>query len=236
MNWPDNGPRGEGVVFTEEDLLPVSALQHLVFCPRRAALIYIEEAWADNEATAQGTALHDKVHAPPPAESRGEVRIAWGLALRSLRLGLVGKADVVEFHLTEEAGVELLGLAGRWRPFPVEYKRGRLRREEGYLVQLCAQALCLEEMLKVDVPAGAIFYGQPKRRLEVIFDQKLRRQTEEAASQLHQLFRARLTPPAKYEKKCESCSLMDLCLPRAGEAGGSVRKYLSSAFSLSEDE
>jgi len=221
---------------SEDDLLPVSALADLVFCPRRAALHHLEGMWEENLYTIEGYFLHEKAHAPPPTESRGEIRVAWGLPLRSFRLGLSGKADVVEFHLTKETGVELPGLAGCWQPFPVEYKRGRLRREEGYLVQLCAQALCLEEMLKVEVPAGAIFYGQPKRRLEVVFDQKLRRQTEAAASQLHELFRSRQTPLAKYEKKCDSCSLIDLCLPKAGEASGRVRQYLSSAFILAGDE
>jgi CRISPR-associated exonuclease Cas4 len=213
--------------FGEDDLLPISALADLVFCERRAALHHIEAVWEDNVFTVEGTFMHQRVHSEEPLESRGDLRIARGLRLRSLRLGLSGIADVVEFHRVggNEAasagqanglprGVDLPGTRGSWQPFPVEYKRGRLRREEGYQVQLCAQALCLEEMLRVTVPVGAVFYGQPRRRLEVTFSEELRTQTESAAARLHELSRAGKTPPARYEKKCDSCSLLTLCMPK----------------------
>jgi CRISPR-associated exonuclease Cas4 len=129
-----------------------------------------------------------------------------------------------------QAGVSLPGVRGLWQPFPVEYKRGRLRREEGYEVQLCAQALCLEEMLTVAVPAGAVFYGQPRKRLEVAFGEDLRRETETAAARLHELIRAGETPPACYEKKCESCSLLTLCMPKTVGKAGAVGKYLLDAL------
>jgi CRISPR-associated exonuclease Cas4 len=116
---------------------------------------------------------------------------------------------------------------GLWRPFPVDYKRGRLRHEEGFEIQLCAQALCIEEMLGVAVPVGAIFYGKPRRRLEVIFDADIRKRTEQAAFRLHDLFRSGQTPPARYEKKCENCSLTDLCMPKVTGTAKSVAKYLS---------
>lgn len=233
-------------VFIEEDLLPLSALQHLLFCERRAALVHVEGIWAENLSTMEGRHLHERADMLD-CESRGAVRIARGLRLRSLRLGLVGKADVVEFHrvgaltVSEEVvqggiadSVRLPGVTGRWRPFPVEYKRGRLRREEGYEVQLCAQALCLEEMLNVKVPSGAIFYGQPRRRLEVVFDEQLRRQTDVSAARLHQIVGAGKTPPARYEKKCEQCSLLNLCLPEVTGNSRSARGYLRRGLADTE--
>jgi CRISPR-associated exonuclease Cas4 len=229
-------------MFEDDDLLPISALAHLFFCERRAALIHIEGLWDENRFTAEGRNLHERAH-EPALESRGDVRIARGLRLRSLRLGLTGKADVVEFRRLAEAGAaaggESSGLPagaalpstqGSWQPFPVEYKRGRLRREEGYEVQLCAQALCLEEMLGVAVPVGAVFYGQPRKRLEVVFSEELRRETETAAARLHELTRAGKTPVARYEKKCESCSLLSLCMPKTTGGRKSVDRYLGAVF------
>ena len=126
--------------------------------------------------------------------------------------------------------MRLEGVSGFWKPMPVEYKRGRLRREEGYEVQLCAHAICLEEMLGGSIAAGSIFYGQPRRRLEVIFDEKLRCQTAEAAARLHELIRLGKTPAAVYEKKCESCSLKQICLPKTSDGRHSARKYLSESM------
>ena len=228
-------------MYSEEDLLPLSALQHLLFCERRAALVHVEGIWEDNVFTVEGSHLHRKVEDDLPVETRGDVRIARGLRLRSLRLGLAGKTDVVEFHRLidvlsgsasdiKAAGVALSGTSGLWSPFPVEYKRGRLRREEGYEVQLCAQALCLEEMLGVHIPEGAIFYGKPRRRLEVKFDTTLRERTEAAAFRLHELVRSRKTPRARYEKKCESCSLLNICMPKAMSTRRSIAGYMDLAF------
>ncbi len=202
--------------YTEDDLFPLSALQHLVFCERQCALIHIEQAWDENRFTAEGRVMHERVH-EAGEESRGEVKTARDLSLRSLRLGLVGKADVVEFH--REAG-------GIWRPFPVEHKRGKPKPDESDMVQLCAQALCLEEMLGVRVDSGAIFYGRTRRRLEVDFDGSLRGQTEKTAARLHELIESGLTPKPDYTKKCKSCSLVDLCLPQAIRKRVSVAGYL----------
>ncbi len=145
--------------YAEDDLIPISALQHLIFCERQCALIHVEQAWDENRFTAEGRIMHERVH-EAGEDSRGTVRVARGLSLRSLRLGLIGKADVVEFHRVER---------GRWRPFPVEHKRGKPKPDESDKVQLCAQALCLEEMLGAEVPSGAIFYGRTRHRLEVAF-------------------------------------------------------------------
>ena len=226
------------ILFSEEDLLPVSALADLVYCERRAALHHLELIWEDNSLTVEGTYLHEKVDSQGPAEVRGDLRIVRGLRLRSLQLGLSGKADVVEFHRVPEgeSGIRLEGVAGLWRPTPVEYKRGRLRHEEGYEVQLCAQAMCLEEMLKIDVRGGAIFYGKTRRRLEIAFDEKLRRETEAAAQRLHELLNGSATPRAVQGPKCERCSLLDLCLPGATGKDNNVRRYLAKAITEGEQK
>ncbi|HMB52207.1 MAG TPA: CRISPR-associated protein Cas4 [Thermoanaerobaculia bacterium] len=167
---------------TAAEPLPLSALQHLVFCERQFALIHVERQWADNPLTVDGKALHEQADAGG-SETRGDVRILRGLALRCERLALVGKADVVELHRTGGGdGARLPGADGCWRPFPVEYKRGRPKLHDADRVQLCAQAFCLEEMLAVPVPAGALFYGKTRRREEVAFDPALRQRTETAAA------------------------------------------------------
>lgn len=186
----------------ESNLLPISALQHLLFCERQCALIHIEQVWADNQFTAEGNVLHERTHEGPD-ESRPGVRITRGLPVRSLDLGLSGQCDVVEFH--ELSGEVLV----------VEYKRGKPKSHAADEVQLCAQALCLEEMLHRRVENGALFYGQRRRRTDVLFDEELRALTRASALRLHALIAARVTPFALREKKCESCSLLPICLPDA---------------------
>lgn len=209
------------IEFTEADLLPISALQHLMFCERQCALLYLEQTWDENRLTVEGKILHEKVH-NGQNESRGDARIARGLRLRSLKLGLTGQADVVEFRRQAD---------GTWLPFPVEYKRGRPKPDICDEVQLCAQAMSLEEMLSVTIPEGAIFYGQPRRRYAVAFNTLLRAQTESAAKRLHQLFNARQTPPAIYDKKCDNCSLIHLCLPKSAGRNKSATRYLGAMLS-----
>lgn len=213
-------------MFTEDELLPLSALQHLLFCERQCALIHIEQAWAENRFTAEGRIMHERVD-EAGRESRGRVRTANGLPLRSLRLGLSGKADAVEFHREGDGGSDA---ASVWRPFPVEYKRGKPKQNDCDLVQLCAQALCLEEMLEVAVPEGALYYGKPRRRLAVVFAELLREKTREAARRLHELINSGHTPQARYEKKCESCSMLSVCMPKVTGAHRSVRRYMAQAL------
>lgn len=183
------------------DLLPLSALQHILFCERQCALIHLEQVWADNHLTTLGNQLHKKAH-DGPDETRDGIRITRGLDIVSHRLGLRGKADIVEFH---RDGTVL----------PVEYKRGRPKKDDCDRVQICAQALCLEEMLGIKIPNGALFYGENKRRHDVAFDENLRTITESTATRLHAMIDARITPPAMREPKCESCSLLELCMPDA---------------------
>jgi len=213
-------------MFTEDELLPLSGLQHLVFCERQWALIHIEQQWAENRLTAEGRVLHEKAHEPGD-ESRGGVRICRGLRIRSLRLGLSGQADVVEFHHQP---------AGSDRPFPIEYKRGRPKPSRCDEVQLCAQALCLEEMLGLEIERGAIFYGQPRRRMEVEFSLELRKETETLAERMRFLYARRITPPAVYLPKCDRCSLFDICLPKSAGAGKAVKDYVrrSVAYAMSD--
>jgi CRISPR-associated exonuclease Cas4 len=186
-------------MYTEDELLPLSGLQHLVFCERQWALIHLEQQWAENRLTAEGRLLHEAVH-DPSRESRPGVVICRGLALRSLRLGLSGQADVVEFR------------AGQ--PLPVEYKRGKPKNDLSDQIQLCAQALCLEEMLNLTVQQGALFYGTTRRRFDVRFDEPIRRQVEQLSLRMHELYRNKQTPEANYQPKCENCSLIEVCLPR----------------------
>lgn len=202
--------------YNEDDLIQLSALQHIVFCERQCALIHIEQIWDENLFTAEGRIMHDKVDTAD-RESRGNVRIEYGVPLRSLRLGLIGKADVVEFHKMDD---------GTWIPFPVEYKRGKPKIEDCDRVQLCAQAICLEEMLNVEIKNGALFYNRTRRREDVVFDKKLRMETEDAARKVHALIESRSTPKPEYSKKCKKCSLYELCMPKVSRK---VNNYLMKA-------
>lgn len=218
-------------MYTEDELLPISALQHLLFCERQCALIHIEQSWDENRLTAEGRILHERVH-EQESESRGDVRIARGVRLRSLRLGLIGMADVVEFHRGAAANLksQISDIKSQWTPLPVEYKRGRPKPDSCDKVQLCAQAMCLEEMLGCAIAEGAIFYGVPRRREGVAFDSGLRSKTERAATRLHELVASTVTPPARYEKKCRNCSLFSICMPKAMQTR-SAKRFLEDALS-----
>jgi CRISPR-associated exonuclease Cas4 len=182
-----------------DDYPPIRALNDLLFCERRCALHRIEQIWSDNRHTVQGTAGHARAHTDTSrCEHESGDRVERGLWLCSHRLRLTGKADVVEF---------------RPEPFPIEYKNGRRRRWDNDDVQLCAQALCLEEMLGVRVPAGAIYHLGSRRRREVVFDEALRHRTEDAARRLHELLAVTTTPPPVLKPRCRGCSLHALCLP-----------------------
>ena len=201
----------------EIDHIPLSALQHYLFCPRQCALIHVERQWFENRFTAEGKVMHDRVDKGDDRD-RGPVRIEYSLPLVCHKLGLVGKADVVEFHLVDK-------VAGIWLPYPVEYKRGKPKKDNIDKVQLCAQAICLEEMYHTIVPEGALFYGKTRRRQKVLFCPELRQETIDTAWRVHTIFRERITPAPFYTAKCESCSFLDFCLPRVCK-GKSVKSYL----------
>lgn len=191
-------------LYDEDDLVMISALQHYLFCPRQCALIHIEQQWLENRLTAEGRILHERVHGGG-RESRRTLRVEFDVPIRSLRLGVIGRADIVEFHRQEN---------GLWQPLPVEYKRGRPKKDDIDRVQLCAQALCLEEMLDCAVPEGALYYGEKKRRTLVTFEAGLREKTAQTAAAVHALLADGRTPPPHYAERCESCSFLPLCLPK----------------------
>ncbi|KAF0222504.1 MAG: putative RecB family [Rhodospirillaceae bacterium] len=199
----------------DDDLIPLSAIQHYTVCPRQCALIHIERQWADNRLTAEGNVMHAVVDAQG-AETRAELRRVTGLPLRCQRLRLVGRADVVEFRGDT--------------PFPVEHKRGRPKDDERDRVQLCAQALCLEEMTGKAVPEGALYYGLTRRRQNVVFDSALRERTEAAIRGVAALLASGRTPPPVTVPACRGCSLRDLCLPDS-LAHPSVAAYLAERLS-----
>lgn len=198
----------------DDDLIPLSALQHQLFCPRQCALIHVEGLWAEDVATAEGRLLHERADSGQP-ERRPGVQIARSLALRSAALGVSGKADVVEFH----------GQARQ--PFPVEYKRGKPKSHQADEVQLCAQAICLEEMFDVSVPEGALFYGQTRRRQVVAFDAALRALTAQTAAAARANILAGTTPRPVATPACKRCSLRDLCQPDRLERPPEVARWLA---------
>lgn len=203
-------------VGNEEDLVPLSAVQHMLYCPRQCALIHNEQQWSENQHTAEGRILHERVDSATQ-ENRGGVTTARSVALRSLQLGLAGVADVVEMHPGQ-------------RPYPVEYKRGKPKRHRADEVQLCAQAMCLEEMLGVSVPEGALFYGQSRRRKVVQFDAELRELTRRIAFETRNMLSSGETPLPAYEpRKCNACSLQSVCQPRMPRHADDVASWLARA-------
>ena len=198
----------------EANLIVISALQHMLYCPRQCALIHIEQQWAENIYTAEGRVLHQRVDAGG-GERRGGVGSERGVPLRSLRLGVFGVADVIEIH----AGGRL---------YPVEYKRGRPKAHRADEVQLCAQAMCLEEMLETPVPEGALFYGAERRRKTVLFDDELRTLTERLATDTSRMLASGETPPAEHDsRKCGACSLRELCQPLQPGKPDRVNRWLA---------
>jgi CRISPR-associated exonuclease Cas4 len=193
--------RGE-LIFTEDQLLPLSALQHWLYCPRQCGLIHLEQVWAENKFTAEGQVMHHKAHEGTD-ESKGGVRITRSLSVRSFVLGISGQCDIVEFHADG-------------RVLPVEYKRGKPKSHRADEVQICTQAMCLEEMLGVAILRGSLFYGENRRRAVVEFDSALRELVTETAAALHAMIDSRKTPLAGYEaRRCDACSLIELCQPKA---------------------
>lgn len=202
----------------DADLVPLSALQHFLYCPRQCALIHVEQAWAENRFTAEGRVLHEAT-AKAGHEKRRGVRVVTAMPLVSRRLGVSGIADLVEMHKSDD---------GQWRPFPVEYKRGKPKSHKADEVQLCAQAMALEEMFTVTLTDGVLFYGEIRRRVGVPFDEGLRQLTAEVAASTRTLLASGSTPPAIYDKrKCNACSLVELCQPKRLSRTTSASQWLA---------
>ena len=213
-------------MIAEEEYLFLSGIQHFSFCPRQWGLIYIEQQWAHNYLTIGGDILHTKAHDGDAVEKRGDMIIFRALKIASRTLGISGECDVVEFH-KDERGVPLHGYAGLWVPHVVEYKRGKSKTDDCDRLQLCAQAVCLEEMLCTKIEEGALFYGESCRREAVEFTLELRAELAATVETMHSLYRKKHTPKAKPGKHCRSCSMNDLCLPKLyTQDKTSVQKYL----------
>ena len=206
----------------------LSELQHFAFCRRQWALIHIEQQWAENVRTVEGKLMHQRAHDETLFERRGETLTARGMRVVSHELKASGACDVVEFHAAPD-GVTLAGIDGRWKPYPVEYKRGEPKENDADELQLCGQAMCLEEMLVCEIPSGALFYGETRRRFPVSFTQELREEVRQDAAQMHNLYRRGHTPHVRPTKSCNACSLKELCLPRL-QKSGSVQEYLRESM------
>ena len=213
-------------LYEEDELLALSGIQHYAFCPRQWALIHIERQWQENLRTIQGKQLHERVDDPDFFEARGDILVTRSVPLSSFTLGVYGVADMVEFHSVEEGGITLKGRQGMWHPVPIEYKKGRPKQNDIDEVQLCAQAICLEEMLAVEISWGYIFYGETRHRTKVEFSPELRDSVFEQTEQMHTLFQQQITPKATTGKHCKACSLEELCLPKIASKYPSVANYI----------
>lgn len=198
--------------YSPEDLLPLSGIQHFLFCRRQWALIHVERQWQENALTAEGRILHSRVDDPFFTEKRKGVLIARSVPVASTALGLFGVCDVVEFTESPE-GIHLPGREGTFLPAPVEYKHGKPKQEQSDEAQLCAQAICLEDMLAISIPIGYLYYGRTRCRLAVNLTRDLRDRVYKAAQEMHAYFQRGYTPRVKPFKGCKSCSLADVCLP-----------------------
>lgn len=216
------------MIYAEEDFLSLSGLQHFVFCRRQWALIHIENQWKDNYRTVDGALMHEKAHDRENEESRGNLLIKRGVSVYSAGLGVSGQCDVLEYRRSDD-GIPLPGKDGLWQPYPVEYKRGKPKTDNSDKLQLCAQAMCLESMLCCNIPEGALFYGEIRRREAVPFTDELRAQVREQLAQMHELYKKGHTPKAKPAKRCAACSLKELCLPELTKKR-SVSVYLKAAL------
>ena len=211
-------------MYSEEDFLMLSGIQHFAFCQRQWALIHIEQQWAENYRTTAGELMHKKAHDEGSFEKRGDLLIVRGLRIASHELGLSGQCDVVEFHQSEE-GIDLFGYDGKWIPLPIEYKHGTPKENKADELQLCAQAACLEEMFQTSISGGFLYYGENRRRSKVEFTEDLRSEMRKTAQKMHEMFKRGHPPNAKTSKRCKACSLANLCLPKL-QKGMDVGQYI----------
>lgn len=213
-------------MYEEEDYLMLSGIQHFAFCRRQWAMIHIEQQWEENYRTTSGELMHKKAHDEGAVEKRGEILIVRGLRISSKELGLSGQCDVVEFHQNKN-GITLLGYDGKWNPVPVEYKHGSPKENNADELQLCAQAICLEEMFQTKIPDGFLYYGENRRRSHVDFTENLREEVKKISTEMHELLQKGYTPKVKFKKQCKACSLVNLCMSKLDKAGN-VREYIEN--------
>lgn len=214
--------------YNEEDFLQLSGLQHFLFCRRQWALIHIENQWAENILTIEGKILHKKAHDPEFREKRGDIIRLNAIRIHSFSLGISGECDALELHSDSE-GIVLSYEKGRWKLYPVEYKRGKKKAGNYDAAQLCAQAMCLEEMYCCSISEGALFYGETRRREKIIFTDDLRASVINAVNEMHALYDKGYTPKVKPKKSCKACSLKEICLPEL-QSEKKVNDYIKSAL------
>ena len=220
-------------MYREEDFLQLSGIQHFVFCRRQWALSYIEMQWQENVRTAEGRILHEKAHDPSLKEKRGDLLIVRAMPVHSREMGVSGECDVVEFHKAPE-GISLAGREGTYIAIPVEYKRGIPKTDDSDILQVAAQAMCLEEMLCCDIPFGYLYYGETRHREKVEFDSGLREEVKRIFEEMHKYCRQQYTPKVKISKSCKACSLKDICLPVLNK-NPSVKKYIENKIHEKDD-
>ena len=213
-------------MYLQDELRPISALQHILFCERQCALIHTEQIWEENYFTASGDLFHQKADTGVK-EKRVDVIQEFGLPIRSLKYGLIGKADVVEIHRNKKKEIAQI--------VPIEYKSGKPKDDAWDEVQVCAQALCLEEMLDIPIANGFLFYGKDRRRHRVDFTEALRSFTVATTERLHALLATGITPEAQYTKRCKSCSLLQICLPRSAGRKKSIKRYIAQFINEEEN-
>ena len=219
--------------YSEDDFLLLSGIQHFVFCKRQWALIHIEQQWHENLRTVEGGILHEKTHDNTIKEKRGDLIVTRGMAIFSRSLGVTGACDVVELHKVID-GVNIFGREGRYKPIPIEYKRGKPKEDNSDVLQLCAQAICLEEMLLCEIPEGFLFYSETKRRLKIILDDVLRQQVKTIVKEMHELYDKRYTPKVKPSNRCKQCSLTEICMPRLCKSTSAINYIKKNLMEVEE--
>lgn len=222
------------MMYAEEDYLMLSGIQHFAFCRRQWAIIHIEQQWADNYRTTAGELMHKRAHDEGSFEKRGTLLLVRGMRIASRELGLSGQCDVVEFR-QDKNGIGLFGYEGTWNPTPVEYKHGEPKENNADELQLCAQAMCLEEMLQTHIPDGFLYYGTNRRRNPVEFTEELRGTVRKMTEEMHRLFQRGYTPNVKPTKQCKACSLENVCVPKLQKVM-KVRNYIEYNMKMPDKE
>jgi len=217
-------------MYNDDNYLMLSGLQHFSYCKRQWALIHIEQQWAENGRTADGNIFHKTAHDDQKTEKRGDKIIMRGLPIKSAKLGFTGICDVVEFNMSED-GVTLPGYVGTWCPYPVEYKVGEPKEYDADELQLCAQAICLEEMLCCEIDEGSLFYGRTRRRKRVLFTENMRDTISTMAAEMHDYWERGYTPRVKPKKGCNACSLKEICMPGLSRRAN-VKDYIQQSLEL----
>jgi len=220
-------------MYSEDDYLLLSGIQHYAYCPRQWALIHIEQQWNENLRTFEGRVLHERVHDGSNSEKRGDTITISGMKVFSRSLGISGECDIVEFHLSK-TGVPLHGRQGLYQAIPIEYKRGKPKEHDADRLQLCAQAMSIEEMLVCEISTGYLFYGEIRRRSEVLFDAELRQKVTKAFTQMHEYATRGHTPKVKPNKGCNACSLKNICVQKLNK-NISARAYINARLKEEAD-